>query len=112
MIACHRTINTPDSLKVAAQLRSDVTRLSEGIASSIPFLLVSDLQSFLEDAEAGSPPIPGRPVGGLLSMNTLYVLSTLSVADPKLKAYARGCLAWIGDRMGIGQATTFSKVKP
>lgn len=113
MIACHRAINNRRSIRIATELHSDVTHLTEDIISSIPFLLALDLQSFVEKAVAESPPlIPGRAVGGLLSMNTLCILSTLAVAEPKLRAYARGCLAWIGTHMGIGQAATFSKVNP
>lgn len=67
---------------------------------------------FVENAATGSPPIvPGRPAGGLLSMHTLFVLSTLSMTEEKLKIYIRDCLAWIGTHMGIAQATVLSKVR-
>jgi hypothetical protein len=89
----------------------DVATLTEGIVSSIPYLLAANLQAFVENATAGSKIVPGRPVGALLSMYTLFVLSTLPMVEEKLKVYIRGCLAWIGIHMGIGQATLLSKVR-
>ncbi|KAK9482634.1 hypothetical protein V1527DRAFT_454858 [Lipomyces starkeyi] len=110
IISCHRRINNPDSLEIAARVYLDVTSLTEEVVSSIPYLLAVDLQSFVENGTAGTPPIvPGRPVGGLLSMHTLYVLATLPIAETKLKLYTKKCLAWIGDEMGIGQAAILSK---
>jgi hypothetical protein len=112
-MSCHCRIKSyPDGLEIDAPIHKDSAGLMEGIVSSIPHLLAADLQAFVENATAGSPPlVSGRPVGGLLSMHTLYVLSTLPMAEAKLKAYIRDCLAWIGTRMGIGQATILSKVR-
>ncbi|KAK9241614.1 hypothetical protein V1506DRAFT_575255 [Lipomyces tetrasporus] len=111
IINCHRRINGyPSHLAIEALIQKDVATLTEGIVSSIPYLLTADLQAFVENAAAGSPPlVPGRPVGGLLSMHTLYVLSTLPMTERKLKVYTRDCLAWIGTRMGVGQAAILSK---
>jgi len=52
--------------------------------------------------------LPGRPVGGLLLMHTLYMVSVLSIIDPVLKTYMKDCLIWIGREMRIGQATMLS----
>jgi hypothetical protein len=93
-------------------IQREAARITEGIVSSIPYLLTADLQTFVENAATGSLPlIPGRPIGGLLSMHTLFILSTLPMAEEKLKIYTRNCLAWIGAHMGIGQAAILSKVK-
>ncbi len=113
LMRCHCRINdSSDSLEMGDQLRKDATGLVEGVISSIPYLLAADLQAFVENAMVGSPPFAaGRPVGGLLSMHTLFVLSTLPLTEERLKAYLKNCLAWIGIHMGIGQATILSKVR-
>ncbi|KAL5085896.1 hypothetical protein Trisim1_009809 [Trichoderma cf. simile WF8] len=111
ILRCHYRINGRFSDQIfEASIQKDVEKLTEGIISSVPYLLTADLQIFVANAATGSPPIiPGRPLGGLLSMHTLFVLSTLSTTEEKLKNYIRNCLAWIGTRMGISQATVLSK---
>lgn len=113
IISCHRRINSfSNGLEIDTSTHKDITALTEGIVSSIPYLLAADLQDFVDKTTAGSPSVvSGRPVGGLLLMYTLYVLLTLPIVEPKLKVYIRDCLAWIGTHMGIGQATILSKVK-
>lgn len=55
--------------------------------------------------------VPGRAVGGLLIMHSLYVTSHLSVTGPHIKTQLRDCLAWIGSNMGIGEATVLASVR-
>lgn len=112
IMGCHQRINTrSNSSEAEAQMSEEAAGLMDGIVSSLPYLLAADVRTFVEDITAGSPPlVPGRPVGALLSMQTLNVLSTLPLAETKLKAYIRNCLSWIGTYMGIGQATILSKV--
>jgi hypothetical protein len=93
-------------------IQKDISKQREGIVSSIPYLLTADLPTFVENAAKGSPPIvPGQPIGGLLSMHTLFVLATLPMVEEEIRIYARDCLAWIGAHMGIGQAAVLSKVR-
>lgn len=113
ILKCHHRINGYLSDRVFEDsIQKNVSRLTEGIVSSIPYLLTADLQTFVDNAATASPPIvPGRPIGGLLSMHTLFVLATLPMAEEKLQTYARDCLAWIRAHMGIGQAAVLSKVR-
>ncbi|TVY45754.1 hypothetical protein LOCC1_G003451 [Lachnellula occidentalis] len=111
ILSCHRRVNNcSEIVQSEGLIHKEITQCTEGIVSSIPYLLAANLHSFIENATAGSPAlVPGRPVGGLLSMQAFYILSTLPTAEPELKTYMRDCLAWIGTRMGIGQATILSK---
>jgi hypothetical protein len=113
IIDCQNRISTsPHYLEANTRIYKEIEELLKDIASSIPFLLAADLQVFLDNATKGeSSLVPGKPVGGLLLMHSLYVLSTLAVVDPKFKVYIRDCLAWIGEKMCIGQATVLSKVR-
>jgi hypothetical protein len=112
MYCHHRTNNSLHHPEMDHAIYKEREGLVEGIVSSIPFPLAADLQVFLKNATASTPSlIPGRPVGFLLLIHELYVLSTMPMVEPKLKVYTRDCLAWIGDRMGIGQATKLSKVR-
>jgi len=110
---CHNRIAVlQHRIEVDPRLPEEIEGLIQGIVSSIPFFLVADLHVFLENTTADTPSlIPGRPVGGLLLMHALYVLSTMPMVESKLKTYLRDCLAWIGDHMGIGQATILSRVR-
>ncbi|EHK42171.1 hypothetical protein TRIATDRAFT_312684 [Trichoderma atroviride IMI 206040] len=111
ILRCHYRINGDLSDRIFEySIQKDILKQSEGIVSSIPYLLTADLPAFVENAAKRSPPIiPGQPIGGLLSMHTLFVLATLPMIEEELRIYARDCLAWIGAHMGIGQATVLSK---
>ena len=90
----------------------DAQELVDGMAASILYHLTDNPQTFMQQAEHGSVTVaPGRPIGGLLLMHPLYVMSKLSVVSPQLRAHLKDCLAWIGKHMGIGQATLFSDVR-
>ena len=90
----------------------DALRLVEDIVASIPYHLTEDLQIFLHDIGKNAAAIsPGRPVGGLLLMHSIYVASKLLIVPQQMREYMRECLAWIGIYMGIGQASLFAKVR-
>ena len=95
-------------------LRGDALRLVEDIFSSIPFSLAEDLHTFLQDRgkeNSVAKMQPGIPVGGLLLMHPIYIVSRLSIVPEKMREYMRDCLDWIGTNMGIGQASVFAKVR-
>jgi hypothetical protein len=104
----------PQNNENDSSIWEEAQKLSLDIAASIPYYLSDNLQVFLDRTLASDTMpklmIPGRPVGGLLSMHTLYKVSKLSVVDPVLKDYLKDCLGWIGRNMGIGQATMLSEV--
>ena len=98
----------------------DTLRLVEDMASSIPFHLAEDIQVFLRGLENGNAMgkknalatiNPGRPVGGLLLMHPLYVVSKLPIVPQQSREYLGDCLEWIAKHMAIGQASIFAKVR-
>ena len=104
--------------------QQDALRLVEDIISSIPFHLAEDLSAFLhrlQGAEVGKTEmgkesaaatlIPGRPVGGLLLMHSIYVASKLSIVPQQMREYMDDCLEWIAKYMGIEQASLLAKVR-
>ena len=102
------------SHKYLHALRWDALRLVEDIISSIPFSLAEDLQIFLQDRGKENTEAkmqPGRPVGGLLLMHPVYIVSRLRIVPEKIREYMRDCLEWIAMNMGIGQASVFAKVR-
>lgn len=77
-----------------------------GLKASIPYHLAFDLDEYLRLADAGAPLIPpNRPVGGLLLLHPLYVAARCSIVPLSDRVYFIDCLTWIGQHMGIGQAT-------
>ena len=94
------------------------------VVSSIPFHLAEDLPVFLQSLEEGMVGkdqmgkenaatilSPGRSVGGLLLMHSIYVASKLSTVPQQTREYMTDCLEWIAKHMGIGQASLFAKVR-
>ncbi|KAH9215596.1 hypothetical protein DL95DRAFT_136041 [Leptodontidium sp. 2 PMI_412] len=107
---CYDRICTfPEHEEIDPAIFIEISELTDGIISSIPFVLSADLQDFLNNSKLCKPLVRGRPVGGLLLMHTLYVISVLPIIDPKVQRYLRDCLAWVGENMNIGQAVILSK---
>lgn len=115
IVRCHWAItHVSQDSEIDPLIWEEAQKLALNIAASIPYYLAVNVQEFLNQSLASSVTsrtiIPGPPVGGLLIMHTLYMVSNMSVVDLALKVYLKDCLAWIGQNMGIGQATMLSKV--
>jgi hypothetical protein len=83
----------------------EALRLVHDVIASIPYHLSEDLQVFLRQRDDHTEVSnPGRPVGGLLLMHSIYVASHLEIFPLEIREYMKNCLVWIGRRMGIGQA--------
>ncbi|PVH76636.1 hypothetical protein DL98DRAFT_425204 [Cadophora sp. DSE1049] len=107
---CYNRICTfPDHEEIDPAIYAEIDDLITGLLLSIPFVLSSDVQTFVQNASTRAPLIPGRPIGGLMLTHTLYVLSVLPIIDPKIQMYLTECMAWIGEHMKIGQAVILSK---
>ena len=91
----------------------EALRLVDDMMASIPFHLSEDLQVFLREREDHTKITnPGRAVGGLLLMHSIYIASHLEIFPLEMREYFKRCLIWIGQRMGIGQATFLAQVYP
>ncbi|KAL2859229.1 hypothetical protein BJX68DRAFT_226018 [Aspergillus pseudodeflectus] len=92
-----------------ARYTRDLINLLCDIVASIPYFLTEDVQAFLRQDATHDISNPGRAAGGLLLMHELYALSQLPTVFPEMQEYFKRCLGWIGERMGIGQASLFAK---
>ncbi|KAL9110682.1 MAG: hypothetical protein Q9227_004859 [Pyrenula ochraceoflavens] len=91
--------------------RQEAIWLVQDIIASIPYHLTEDLQIFFRDVQKNNGITdPGKPLGGLLLMHSIYVASRLSIVPPQMQEYMRKCLAWIALYLGIGQASLFANV--
>ncbi|KAI2624308.1 hypothetical protein GGR54DRAFT_655075 [Hypoxylon sp. NC1633] len=76
------------------------------MVASIPYHLAYDLSEYLRLVENGASSIPpNRPIGGLLLLHPLYAAARCLVVPISSRIYLSKCLSWIGQNMGIGQAT-------
>lgn len=109
MIRCLNRLQEKDAY---GQKQAEASALANDIMASIPFHVADNVESIADLGSVKAVKVnPGKAVGGLLLMHPLYVAANLSNVPPHLKIQMRECLAWIGDYMGIGQATVFSKVR-
>ncbi|KAL4958668.1 Zn(II)2Cys6 transcription factor domain-containing protein [Aspergillus stella-maris] len=85
-------------------------RLIGDFVLSIPFHLARSTEEYVASttARSGQPPV-GRYVGGLFLLHLIYVLSSTPLVPPYYQNYARECLDWIGENMGIGLASVLSR---
>ncbi|KAK0105409.1 hypothetical protein ONS96_004799 [Cadophora gregata f. sp. sojae] len=97
-------LTTPDGNENSIQYIDIANNIVEDIFASVPYHLADNLPVFLEGTERKLPIDPGRTLGGLLLMHPLYALSKIDFLPDRTKDYARECLRWIGEEMGIGQA--------
>ncbi|KAL1885325.1 hypothetical protein Plec18167_001982, partial [Paecilomyces lecythidis] len=98
----------PSALSVGKKAQYKAQELAEDIAASVAYHLTVDPESYIQTPS--KPIVPGRPVGGLLLLHPLYVITRAPVVSPQLRAQMSECLAWIGKNMGIGQATLLSNL--
>lgn len=97
--------------KDLAPVDRDIIHLVEDVLASIPYHLTEDAHWFVRNGQTNTQIThPGKPVGGLLLMHPLYLISTLASIPQGVREYIKNCLSWIGLHMGIGQATVFAKV--
>ncbi|CZT05360.1 uncharacterized protein RAG0_11491 [Rhynchosporium agropyri] len=110
IMSCYDRICTfPEHEEIDPAIFTEIAELSAGIVSSVPFVLSANTHAFLDSVGSNKPLVPGRPIGGLLIMHTLYIISVLPIVDRKIQRYLRGCLTWIGKHMKIGQAVILSQ---
>ena len=91
------------------KLQSEAQGYIDEVCASIPFLLVGD-------SIHGSRPTDGvwrrsRPpmlVGGLSLQWVLFTISILSIVPETMKQHMKTTLLWIGENLGVGQATTLA----
>ncbi|KAF5697862.1 hypothetical protein FGLOB1_12494 [Fusarium globosum] len=80
--------------------------LAAGIKASIPFHLYPDVETYIQQVNAGTPLVHShRLVGGLLLLHPMYALARCTVVDESTRKYISNTLGWIGDEMGIRHAT-------
>ncbi|EED12122.1 C6 transcription factor, putative [Talaromyces stipitatus ATCC 10500] len=102
--------NILDATENDSRYYEDVVEVFNDILASIPYHLTEDSRSFLAHGAASSEITnPGRPVGGLLLLHPIYVVSQLPIVPADMQEYLRRCMAWIGTHMGIGQACLLAK---
>lgn len=86
--------------------------LVDDMIASIPYQLSPEGLSACLKPERDTPTIlPGKPIGGMLLLHPLWVVSITSIVPSEIRTRMRQCLAWIGRTMGIGQATLLSRVR-
>jgi hypothetical protein len=91
--------------------RAEARVLATGLIAAIPYFLSADPSAFLPPRSPGTsvgPIKPGRSVGGLLIVHPLYIASTFTVIDGKMRAHMLHVLSWIGEELAIGQATVLA----
>ncbi|KIW99815.1 uncharacterized protein Z518_10743 [Rhinocladiella mackenziei CBS 650.93] len=93
------------------RFHSEVRELAVDVAASVPFHLTATAEKPLQipHTATATAATAGISVGGLLLPHPLCVASTLSIVPPELRIYFKGCLVWIGQHMGIGQAALLAK---
>ena len=92
--------------------QAEVKRIADDVVASIPYHLTDNMQGAAQQSDSIPERIvPGKTIGGLLLMHSLYVMSNLSVIPTSQQSHMKECLAWIGLHMGVGQATLLSKVR-
>ncbi|KIW60934.1 hypothetical protein, variant [Exophiala xenobiotica] len=107
VIRCELQFPEPDRKLTVGRLYSEVQTLAADLAASVHFHLTGSAE--MPPSSPHGVITPGKSVGGLLILHPLTVSSTLSVVSPEMQTHFRNCLAWIGDNMGIGQATLLAK---
>jgi len=96
-------------------MRCRANEIANALVSTVPYHL-TNLSTLNEPSGADAGEIQprlqevGRPVGGLLLMHPMYVVTQMSILGEDMRQYARSTLEWIGKEMGIGEAIVLASV--
>lgn len=113
LISLSSRINGTPQIDTMTRLERQAHILINDIIASIPYHLTDNVHDYEQMIRSSNgSPHTGRAVGGLLLLHPLFVLATCSIVPSPIHTYVTKCLAWIGENMGIGQATLMSKVIP
>ncbi|EWZ81506.1 hypothetical protein BFJ70_g5104 [Fusarium oxysporum] len=98
--------NTLGQYELVPLYKERIDDLAAGIKASIPFHLSHDVETYIQQANAGTPLVQSdRLVGGLLLLHPMYALARCTIVDDTTRKYMSKTLRWIGDEMGIRHAT-------
>jgi hypothetical protein len=87
-----------------------VDSLVAGLKASIPYHLSRDVEEYIKNANAGIADLQTNQLsGGLLLFHHLYSIGRCTVVDASTRQYLANVLKWIGNEMGIGNATVLSE---
>ncbi|KAF4436628.1 hypothetical protein FACUT_6223 [Fusarium acutatum] len=98
--------NSLEQYELVPLYKERIDDLAAGIKASIPFHLYQDVETYIQQANAGTPLVHSdRLVGGLLLLHPMYALARCTIVDDATRKYMSNTLRWIGDEMGIRHAT-------
>ncbi|WXC60398.1 hypothetical protein SNK03_006270 [Fusarium graminearum] len=87
-----------------------VDSLVAGLKASIPYHLSRNVEEYIKRVNAGVPDLQANHLsGGLLLFHHLYSIGRCTVVDASTRQYLANVLRWIGNEMGIGNATVLAE---
>ncbi|RGP81042.1 hypothetical protein FLONG3_831 [Fusarium longipes] len=92
------------------QYISKVNELVAGLKASIPYYLSRNVEEYIKYVNTGQPSLQTNHLsGGLLLFHTLYSIGRCTIVDAAIRRYLANALMWIGNEMGIGNATVLAE---
>jgi hypothetical protein len=89
---------------------SKVGDLVAGLKASIPYYLSRDVEEYIKHVNTGKPALQTNHLsGGLLLLHHLYSIGRCTIVDASTRRYFVSALRWIGNEMGIGNATVLAE---
>ncbi|KAM0257702.1 hypothetical protein ACHAQJ_004268 [Trichoderma viride] len=96
--------------EMVLNLQKRARSIVSDIIASIPYHLAFDIEEYLSLVQTGDSFIPpNRPIGGLLLLHPLYESAKCYIVPRDIRLYFIRCLTWIGEHMGIGQASLLAR---
>lgn len=90
-------------------LQARVEKLVADVIASIPYHLAYDVGDYLRCIQSQRPDIiSNRPFSGFLLLYPLFEAAKCHIVPYADRLYLLRCLSWIGEHMGIGQASLLS----
>lgn len=88
------------------KLQARVEKLVADIIASVPYHLAYDVDEYLKCIQSQRSDITSnRPFSGFLLLYPLFESAKCQIVPHAVRLYLLRCLSWIGEHMGIGQAS-------
>lgn len=101
----------PADMSELPELREEAQTIADALCASIPYQIYAGCPEALASRKGPDGEIRrGKAAGGLLLMYPLYIASTIPLISQEQRRWMKGRLKWIGEHMGISQATLLAEV--
>ncbi|RFN44205.1 hypothetical protein FIE12Z_11597 [Fusarium flagelliforme] len=101
--------NALGRVDLTPQFVTKMNSLIIGVKASIPYFLSRNVEEYVQQVNAGKHTVHSNHLSGALMLfHHMYSIGRCTIVDAETRKYLGDTLRWIGNEMGIGNATVLA----